>query len=508
MRLSRDDGNDSESNSIGNQRDMLHRYMQSANLDLFDEYVDDGCTGTNFERPSFKRMLKDIENGKVGVLLVKDLSRLGRNNAVVAMYTQMYFPEHDIRFIAINDGIDTANGDDEMMPFRSVINEYYARDISLKVRSVKRNSALKGEMQCSIAPYGYVKGGKKLEIDPATAEVVKEIFGMIEVGSSMYAVAQALSRRNMPTISEQRKAIVNPSCKWSVQQISYILRNRAYIGDTVGQKYKRKSFKIKKMAKTSEDEWIIIHNTHEAIISSEQFQRVQICLKENPRCGRRSAKVLPIFSGILVCHDCGKRLTCFIDGDRHYYCCSGHTDMHYIGEDRPCTPHYIRDDKLAAAALTEIKRVIGEFNPEDYKRPAKMLQEAQKQIDRLHRRDEEMQAITKRMIEQNAKGILDDDMFKEMVKEYRTERLANERTIHDCEKVITTDPAENARQFAELIKGRSALSELTRDDVLSLLDKLVIHESLSGVRKRKGRTQLVEFHFKYIGVAGEAVVVA
>jgi hypothetical protein len=380
--------------------------------------------------------------------------------------------------------------------------------VSIKTRSVKKSSALKGEMQCSIAPYGYVKGDGKLEIDEAASGVVREIFGMAEVKNTMYRIACTLTERRVPTSSEYYRKAPSPACKWSVQQISYILKNRAYIGDTVGQKYTRKSFKIKKLEHPPEDEWVVIPNTHEGIITAEQFYLVQEARKSSPYRGNKSAKKTPLFYGLLVCSDCGRRLAYFSQDGQFYYCCSGHTDRNYISEDRPCTPHYIRDDKLAATALVEINKIIKEFNPHDYKRPQKAMTEANRQLEKLRKREDELKVIARRMIEQNAKGILDDEMFEDMSKEYQTERLSNERIIRDCETVLRTDPAADARLFAELIKGRKILRALAREDVLKYIDKIVIYETDSGPRKRKGRSQLVEFHFKHVGLIGEPVLVA
>ena len=195
-RLSRDDGGDAESNSIGNQRDILRRYAAEHRMILRDEYVDDGYSGTSFDRPSFKRMIADIKSGKINTVLCKDLSRLGRNNAMIAYYTEMFFPDRDIRFIALNDGIDTGRGENEIMAFKSVIDEYYARDISKKIRSSIQSSALKGEFCGSHAPYGYIKSPEdrhKLVIDEEAAAAVRRMFQMAAEGFGVHQIARALS---------------------------------------------------------------------------------------------------------------------------------------------------------------------------------------------------------------------------------------------------------------------------------------------------------------------------
>jgi len=421
LRLSRDDGTDSESNSIGNQRELLKRHARELGLDIYREFCDDGYTGTNFERPDFKEMIEAIEAKVVGAVLVKDLSRLGRNNALVSYYTEIFFPEHYIRFIAVNDGIDSEKGEDEIMPFRSVINEYYARDISKKVRSVKKNIAYKGEFQGSCPPYGYVREGRTIAINETLAPIVYGIFEKIANGQSMNSVAKGLRAAGIPTNDETRRRVAEPKCKWSVAALSYMLRNRAYMGDTVAQHHTRRSFKIKKLAHKPEAEWIAVPGTHKGIVSKELFDMVQYQLSK-PQKGGRTRSVKSMFAGVLFCSDCGRHLVRKTTKRDYYYSCSGHDDQYYRGEDRPCSTHYIREDKLIDTVREDINRQIVGFRVNDYKRDVNAVRRLQRALENFEKREEELKLIVKRLIEKNAQGMIAGTTCEEMMREFLTER--------------------------------------------------------------------------------------
>ncbi|HEQ7319959.1 TPA: site-specific resolvase TndX, partial [Streptococcus pyogenes] len=247
-RLSRDDGLDKESNSIANQREMLKRYAKENKFYVYDEYIDDGFSGTTFNRPALNRMFEDIEAGKVNVVLVKDMSRLGRNNALFMYYVEEVFPDLDVRFIAINDMVDTAQDDNEIMPFKSVLNEYYARDISKKIRSSIRTTALTGGFTGAFAPYGYLvdpENKKKLIVDPETAPIVKRIFELSQQGTSTHQIARILCkdgilvprayRAKKKGILEQSKGFTFPT-DWVGKNVKMILENQVYLGHMVSHK--------------------------------------------------------------------------------------------------------------------------------------------------------------------------------------------------------------------------------------------------------------------------------
>ena len=279
LRLSRDDGGDSESNSIQTQRMILQKYARDNRFAVYSEYVDDGVSGTTFERPSFKNMVKDIEDGKVSTVICKDLSRLGRNNALVAYYTEIYFLENNVRFIAINDNIDSAVGDNEIMGFKSVINEFYARDMSKKIRSAKRARALNGNFSACSAPIGYIKDPKdkhKLIVDEQGAKIVRYIFKLATQGNGLTAISRILNEEGIPTIKRYREMTdENFSEKqrskhpmWATSSVRTVLENKTYLGYVVWGKTTTKSFKNRQLLNTPEEQWIEVPNMHEPCLWS------------------------------------------------------------------------------------------------------------------------------------------------------------------------------------------------------------------------------------------------
>jgi len=312
-RLSRDDGGDSESNSIITQRQMLQRYARENGFYVCSEYVDDGISGTTFDRPSLKRMITDIEDGKIGIVLCKDMSRLGRNNAMVAYYTEIFFPDNDVRFIAIGDSIDTYKGENEIMAFKSVINEYYARDISKKIKAAYHTKALNGEFTAAFAPYGYKKNPDNkhhLIPDENTAGTVARIFQMAADGLTPFKIAAVLSREGILTPRaytaeqhEKYKDCFNHKypADWRNTTIAAILKNREYMGHMVCNKNTTKSFKNRKHIQLSEEDWIITENTHEPLVDEYLFNLAQKVVRVKKR--ENTAGHDNIFAGLLKCSD-------------------------------------------------------------------------------------------------------------------------------------------------------------------------------------------------------------
>ncbi|GHU80114.1 hypothetical protein AGMMS49992_32840 [Clostridia bacterium] len=299
LRWSKDDGMDSEHNSIKTQRMMLQRYAKENGLVIFDEYVDDGCTGLNFDRVGFQRMIDDIEDGKVGVVLVKDMSRLGRLNAGVLGYTDLWFPEHDVRFISINDSIDTAHGENEILPFKSVINEYYSRDLSRKIKSSFRARSLAGQRVAWRPPYGYKqpKGSHRLEIDEAVADNVRLMFQLSIEGYGIGQISKEMHNRGIirPLEYEYQTAgrygnsmdHTHPT-RWDIVCVRQILTNPAYAGHLVTNRFSKKSFRSKRKTAMPQEEWVIVQNTHAALSTSPliYLQYLSIKLRFGEYVGR------------------------------------------------------------------------------------------------------------------------------------------------------------------------------------------------------------------------------
>lgn len=310
IRLSREDGENGESESIGNQRDIIMRYIKENNLQFIDEYVDDGVSGTTFERSGFQRMISDIEQQRVNMVITKDLSRLGREYIQTGYYLENYFPEHMVRYVAINDGIDTFSNstNNDVTPFKSIMNDMYAKDISKKVRSVIKEKQKKGEYMCTVPPYGYKKDISQknhLIVDENVVYVVRDIFKMYLDGNSVYKIRDYLNTNKIQSPSGYDKNLTEIK-KWNSVTILNILANRAYIGTTVSNKRTNISYKSKKRIKVPEKEYIITENTHEAIIDKEDFERVQFLLAK--KSINKKNKHDYLFRGLIKCKTCHSNL--------------------------------------------------------------------------------------------------------------------------------------------------------------------------------------------------------
>ena len=321
-RLSRDDKNSTaESMSISNQRQMLTKYATEKGWSVKDSYVDDGISGTTFERPEFQRLIRDVEAGRINCIITKDLSRLGRNYVQVGQYTDFVFPQYGVRYIAINDDYDSLQGDNDIAPFRNIINEWYPKEVSKKVRQVKKSSAAQGKFMGSKAPYGYVKSPDnkhQLVIDPEAAAIVKRLFYEFSSGEGGRGIAAKLNIEGVAsprTYHYQKIGRTNPnpeeSQAWGSNTIMQLLKNQAYIGKMVQGKREVASFKTKRRRAIPCDEWIIVENTHESIIDLDVWERVQRRI-ETAKTSRTSNSIrtnnkdeVSLFSGILRCADCG-----------------------------------------------------------------------------------------------------------------------------------------------------------------------------------------------------------
>ncbi len=368
-RLSRDDGTDSESNSIANQKKLLAQKAKEYGLGNTRYYVDDGYTGTNFNRPGFQSMLDDIDMGYVTAVMVKDLSRLGRDYISVGTYTDSYFPDRNVRFIAVNDSIDSDEGESEIAPFKNILNEMYARDISKKVRSSHRLRGNMGE-PLSQPPYGYMKSPenkKKWIIDPDAAKIVKRIFKMCLDGKGNETIARILQEEKVliPMAYWQSKGLnrggkktqINPY-KWCKTTIAKILAQQEYCGDVINFKTYSKSFKNKKRFQNPEENWKIFKDVHEPIIDRETFETVQLKIcKAKRRAPKPYHAEKNIFSDFLYCADCGHKLWFHVNTVNQtiqYFSCSNY-EKDYRGTCK--TRHYVRADAIEQVVLLELQRL-------------------------------------------------------------------------------------------------------------------------------------------------------
>ncbi len=359
-RLSKDDGDaDKESNSITNQLQMLRYHAKEKGFEVIGEYVDDGISGTTFDRPDLNRMIKDaMDDTRPTGIMVKDMSRFGRNNAMFMYYVEEIFPNNDILFIALNDDVDTRFDENEMMPFKSIMNEYYARDTSKKIRSVKKTMALNGGFCGSFAPYGYMvdpKNKRQLLVDSETAPTVKRIFELSKQGNSVHQIARALCEDGI-LIPRAYRAMKNGTLDtstgfkfptdWVGKNVKMILENQVYLGHMVSHKTQTKSFKNKKLVSVPKEEWIIVRNTHEAIVDEETFELVQkfISVKKRPN----------MFVGLVKCPDCGRNMAFSNpNGKEPRFRCRT-----YARNSNLCTTHAISYDALQQIVMGDIQKHI------------------------------------------------------------------------------------------------------------------------------------------------------
>lgn len=355
-RLSREDEQCGDSNSIKNQMLMLTTYALQNNFQRFEIYVDDGYSRTSLDRPDINRLIEDIENGLIDTVIVKDRSRIGRNYVEVGKLTNEFFVEHEIRLISVLDGADSAKGADDFSPFRDIMNEWYAKDISKKTRASLYARGREGKKMSSRPIYGYkLDDNGEWIIDEYAAEIVRRIFTMFLAGNGVTAIANSLTRDQVPTPTKHKydKTVKYPD--WSDETVRKILLHQEYVGDTVNFKTLKLSYKTKKIVERPKEENMVFIDTHEAIISREQFEDVQAEIKKRKKHPAPVKHESGMFSGMLICADCGSRLT-----KQRYKAKSGVTINYicsvYRRHYHQCTSHYIREDELLRIVSDDLEK--------------------------------------------------------------------------------------------------------------------------------------------------------
>lgn len=520
-RLSRDDGTESESNSIGNQKKLLSQKAKEMGLTDTKYYVDDGYTGTNFNRPGFQQLIDDIEIGLVSAVMVKDLSRLGRDYVSVGNYTDSYFPEHNVRFIAVNDAIDSDEGESEIAPFKNILNEMYARDISKKIRSSHRLRGSMGE-PLSQPPYGYMKSAenkKKWIIDPEAATVVKSIFKMCLDGKGNETIARELQENKVliPMAYWQSKGLnrggkktqTNPY-KWCKTTVQKILSQQEYCGDIINFKTYSKSFKNKTRYENSKENWAVFKNVNEPIINRETFETVQKFIsKTKRRAPKKENGERSIFNGLIYCGDCHSKMryhTSTSNKEIHYFTCSDNK-VDYRGK---CPGrHYIRADALEEVVKLELRRLVEMLeidesyfaqlllrkNDEEREKDKKFLEsELQKAIAR----NNTVSQIYEKLYEDNVIGKVSDEWFVELSHKYEKERMNLKAKIADTRHKIEELKNNNSEyeKFISAIRRFMQMDNLTSPLLRELIDHIDIFETEG---TGKSRTQRIVIYYRFIG---------
>ena len=520
-RLSRDDGTESESNSIGNQKKLLSQKAKEMGLTDTKYYVDDGYTGTNFNRPGFQQLIDDIEIGLVSAVMVKDLSRLGRDYVSVGNYTDSYFPEHNVRFIAVNDAIDSDEGESEIAPFKNILNEMYARDISKKIRSSHRLRGSMGE-PLSQPPYGYIKSPenkKKWIIDPEAATVVKSIFKMCLDGKGNETIARELQEnkvlipmaywRSKGLNRGGKKTQTNPY-KWCKTTIQKILSQQEYCGDIINFKTYSKSFKNKTRYENSKENWAVFKDVNEPIIDRETFETVQKFIsKTKRRTPKKENGERSIFNGLIYCGDCHSKMryhTSTSNKEIHYFTCSDNK-VDYRGN---CPGrHYVRADALEEVVKLELRRLVEMLeidesyfaqlllrkNDEEREKDKKFLEsELQKAIAR----NNTVSQIYEKLYEDNVIGKVSDEWFVELSHKYEKERMDLKARIADTRHKIEELKNNNSEyeKFISAIRRFMQMDNLTSPLLRELIDHIDIFETEG---TGKSRTQRIVIYYRFIG---------
>ena len=520
-RLSRDDGTDSESNSIANQKRLLSQKAKELKLTNTKFYVDDGYTGTNFNRPGFQAMLEDIEMGYVTTVMVKDLSRLGKDYVSVGHYTDNFFPEHNIRFIAVNDLVDSNDGDNEIAPFKNIMNEMYARDISRKVRSSHRIRGNLGE-PLSQPPYGYMKSPenkKKWIVDTEAAEVVKSIFMMCIEGKGNETIARILQEKKVmiPMAYWQSKGLdrggkkTQPDpYKWCKTTVGKILEQQEYCGDVINFKTYSKSFKNKKRILNPEENWKVFKGVHEPIIDRDTFETVQkMKAKAKRRAPNPKHAEKNMFCGLLYCADCGSPLWFNVNHpntDIKYFMCSN-----YKGRRGTCEgTHYVRADSLEQIVMLELRN-LANFLAEDEQAFADILEAKtnknmlsqqkffESSIDKSVARTKEIAVMYEKLFEKHINGIVNEESFMQLSQKYEAERDELKLKIRQYQEELSEieNFCTSKEQFTLAVRKFMQMETLTPALLNELIEKIEVH-SIEG--KGKNKTQRIVIHYRFIGV--------
>lgn len=500
LRLSRDDGDKEESNSITGQRELLRDYISQR--PEFREYavrVDDGFSGSTFERPSFQKMIEDVKAGRTDCIIVKDLSRFGRNYLDAGEYIEKIFPFLGVRFIAVNDNYDSLGdkkaSDDLIIPFKNLINEAYCRDISVKIRSQLEIKRKNGQFLGSFAAFGYLKDDQdknRLVVDQYAADIVRDIFKWKLEGVSPQDIADALNKLGVLSPMEYKSSLgmkfttsfkTNAKAAWSAGTVIRILKNPIYTGVLVQGKETTPSYKVHKRITKDESEWTVIADSHEAIISKIDFDSVQKVLKCDTRRSP-DGKAVGLFSGMIFCGDCGASMVrkTVPAGEKKYvyYVCSAHK------QDKSCSPHRMRDVALEEIVLDSVKQHISEVIDmselltitDTAPLRTAQAQKVQRQLDKKHEEYEKLQKLLMSLYENLADGIIDREEYTRLKASFTTRADEAEKQMDALRETLTdiqNHGAENA-WMNEFVK-RKGLTSLDRAVVVALIDKILIHSN-------------------------------
>ena len=515
-RLSHEDELQGESNSISNQKRILETYAKQNGFTNLCWYTDDGYSGANFQRPGFQAMLADIEAGKVGTVIVKDMSRLGRNYLQVGMYTEMLFPQKGVRFIAINDGVDSAMGDNDFTPLRNLFNEWMVRDTSKKIKAVKKAKGMSGKPVTSKPVYGYLMDeDENFIIDEEAAPVVKQIYQLCLAGNGPTKIARMLTEQQIPTpgtleyqrTGSTRRYHPGYECKWATNTVVHLLENREYTGCLVNFKTEKPSYKMKHSVDNPIEKQAIFENHHEPIIDLQTWERVQELRKQRKRPNRYDD--VGLFSGLLFCADCGhvmyqqryqtdkRKQDCYICGS-------------YKKRTADCTAHFIRTDLLTAGVLDNLRKVTAYAQKHEARFVKLLIQQnemggkrklaaATKQLEQAQSRIAELSRYIKRLYEDNVNGKINDERFMEMSADYEAEQreLKEKAAALQGELDKAQEATVNAEKFMNVVRKYLSIEELTHTLLREMVEKIVVYEC--EYDENEVRRQRIDIYYSFVG---------
>ncbi len=515
-RLSQDDGREGESNSIVNQKSLLKEYARKQHFKNLRFFVDDGYSGTSFDRPSFREMEQLIESGEVGAVIVKDMSRLGRNYLQVGMYTDIVFPENDVRFIAVNDNVDSEiQTEFDMTPIRNFCNELYARDTAKKIKSTFRMKGESGKHLTVNPPFGYVKDTENKDkwlIDAEAAETVRYIFRLCCDGYGPTQIAKRLRAEKVltPTAYKAQKSgklLPSEPYKWAQKTVAGILEKVEYLGHTENFKTASKNYRSKKRVPNAKENRKLFENTHPAIVDKNTFDTVQE-IRRNRRRPTATGKI-SIFSGKVFCADCGAKLH-FQTSHYHKESQECFVCANYRSNTGTCTGHYIRAvtlNKLVFRHILGVLSYVQQFEAVFVKREKEKanaermmsVEKAKVDIVTLKRRDEDLDTLFKRIYEDMVAGRLSAERFDKLSTEYEAEQKEVKVKIVQLQELIDSGEQEqhDLQQFLKNVRKYTDPEKLTAEILNDLVDKIVIHapDKSSGHRKQK-----IEIYYKAVGI--------
>ena len=515
-RLSKDDEQQGPSLSIENQKRILETFARDNGFLNCRLFVDDGWSGANFQRPGFMEMMDCVESGEVKCVITKDLSRMGRNYLQVGMFTEITFPKKGVRFIAINDGVDSAQGENDLTPLKNLFNEWMVRDTSKKIKAVKRAKGMSGKPTTTQPVYGYLMGeDERFIVDEEAAPVVKQIYDLCLAGNGPSKIARVLTEQGVPTpgtleyrrTGSTRRYHPGYECKWATNTIVHILERKEYLGHLVNFKTEKVSYKVKSSVENPEEKQVIFENAHEPIIDPDTWERVQELRKQRKRPNRYDE--VGLFSGLLFCADCGsvlyqqryenktRKQDCYICGN-------------YKKRTHDCTAHFIRTDLLTAGVTANLKKITA-YAAKHEKQFMKLLVQQnedggkrrnaakKRELEAAEKRIGELSAIFKRLYEDSVAGRISDERFAELSADYEAEQLElKERAAAiQAELSKAQEATVNAGKFMNIVRRHISFEELTPTLLREFIEKIVVHEC--SYDENKHRRQEIEIYYSFVG---------